>query len=100
MAWFFLFLAGVFETSWLVCIDRSASLTKGGYVVLAVLSMVLTRISHKAFCCEAETRAITSLTRSSRLRRSAATPMPSLGRKLRTHTGFSFSRRILVRNAG
>ncbi|CAM2009363.1 hypothetical protein APED_22105 [Acanthopleuribacter pedis] len=45
------------------------------------------------------------LTRSSRLRRSIATPngrtpVPSLGRNLRTHKAFSFSRRILVRDAG
>ncbi|CAM2010141.1 Asparaginase [Acanthopleuribacter pedis] len=60
----------------------------------------LTRNSHKEFCYEAESHAITSFTRSSRLRRSAATPVPSLGRNLRTHKAFCFSRRILVRIAG
>lgn len=44
MSWFILFVAGILEAGWLVGIQKSESFTNIPYVVLAVISMVLSLV--------------------------------------------------------
>ncbi|WP_368389588.1 multidrug efflux SMR transporter [Thalassotalea sp. 1_MG-2023] len=44
MYWFFLIVAGIFEAGWLFFLDKSASFSKFPYVLLAVISMVISLV--------------------------------------------------------
>lgn len=41
MYWFILFIAGIFEAGWVVCIQKSESFSKIPYILLAILSMTI-----------------------------------------------------------